>query len=169
MATFKIDPDIFVEVYITTSNAAEAYRKAGGQGKDAKQSAYQVLKRKDVKLKIEEAQRDVMSNMRTVTLGKLDFFYKHTYEDLSPRDQGAFLIKMIEKTGLDVEATKPDATRTPVMIDVTAMAKQLADMMLKEPSIENRFGKATSGTLIEQSRVSEQDGSESPDSGEEQT
>lgn len=144
----KIDAVIFAEELSNTGNKVKAYYAAGGTAKDAKQAAQQVMKRTDVQEAIKAIQSNTLQNIQNCTLTHLDRFMSGEYHDLEPKDKGAFLIKMLEKTGMSA----------PKRLEVNDNSKgdpveQIIQALKTDDNLAKLFGGTTQEAVAEQPRI----------------
>lgn len=144
MSTNKIDLDKFVDVYLETNNATQAYKEAGAQTKYLSQGAANYLRKPEVKAAIEDKQIAVLSRVKNTTLHALEEFMGSAYHELSAKDKGTFLTKMMEKTGLDAPK-RVQVTDDTEPLDIPALASQMADAIRGNPVFAGQFAKVIGG------------------------
>lgn len=162
----KLDPEVYAQVYVKTNDKTLAYKEAGGQAKHVSQAAAQFHKQDHVRAAIEQVQFSKLGDVRNRTLESLDHFLQTEYHNLDAKEKGNFLIKMVEKTGLDAPK-KIDVTRTEVkQVNLDALVDQLAELKETNPAVAALLAEPVEGEVVEEPRSSAGAGGDSSESGE---
>jgi len=126
--TNNISLEVFVDSFVNKKlPAAESYRAAGYKQKNDRDNsrilANQYMRRPEVQQAIQDAQVEIVGQLKQLTLNSAFDFMQHDYPHLKPRDKINAIKIMMEKTGLDApkrvevhNSSSPDVNRVLEML-----------------------------------------------------
>lgn len=127
----------------------ESYKQAGyiqeGRNDNSSQLAAKYFKKQEVQDMMQAMKDGILEQCQGMTLKAFDDFLRHSLEDLPADKRGAFILKAMERTGLDAPK-KVEVTHEKRTVDINKLAELLVDLGGVNGELSNANSKLIEGT-----------------------
>lgn len=128
----------------------QAYKDAGyiqeGRQDNSRQLSTRYFKKPDVVNMIQGMKDNILFECQGMTLKAFNDYLRNDLQDLPAKDKGAFLIKAIEKTGLDAPKRVEVDDKTGNSVDIKALAEMIVSLGDVNGELANANTKLIEGT-----------------------
>lgn len=130
----------------------DSYKNAGyiqeGRSDNSSQLAAKYFKKKEVTDMLEAMKQGVLEQCQGMTLKAFDDFLRFSLDELPADKRGAFILKAMERTGLDAPK-KIEVNETKKVVDINKLAELLVDLGGVNGELSNANSKLIEGTAEE--------------------
>lgn len=127
----------------------ESYKQAGyiqeGRNDNSSQLAAKYFKKQEVQDMMQAMKDGILEQCQGMTLKAFDDFLRYSLEDLPADKRGAFILKAMERTGLDAPK-KVEVTHEKRTVDINKLAELLVDLGGVNGELSNANSKLIEGT-----------------------